>query len=287
MEINIEKQSQKIALIAALLAVCCFLAYYFHAVLGICTVFTHFFYVPIILASLWWKRKGLAVALFFALLLIFSHYFLQDGAVTANDYFRALMFVVIGFVVALLSERIANREEALQETSDYLENLINYANAPIIVWDPEKRINLFNHAFEHLTGYKGEEVIGKKLDILFPETSRGESLSKIENTLKGEFWESVEIPILCKDGDTKIALWNSANIYAQDGTTVISTIAQGQEITGYRLTQEGLKESEERYRSLVESTEDSIYLLDRNCTYLFMNKEHLSRIGLTAKKSHR
>ena len=39
-----------------------------------------------------------------------------------------------------------------------------------------------------------------------------------------------------------------------------------------------LRESEERYRSLVESTEDSIYLVDRNCRYLFMNKKHLSRL---------
>lgn len=42
----------------------------------------------------------------------------------------------------------------LRETRDYLEKLFNYANAPIIVWNPESRIVRFNHAFEHLTGYK-------------------------------------------------------------------------------------------------------------------------------------
>ncbi|MDH5769640.1 MAG: PAS domain S-box protein, partial [Nitrospirota bacterium] len=44
---------------------------------------------------------------------------------------------------------------------------------------------------------------------------------------------------------------------------------------------ERIKESEEKYRSLVESTEDSIYLIDRNCKYLFMNKKHISRLGLS------
>ncbi len=43
---------------------------------------------------------------------------------------------------------------------------------------------------------------------------------------------------------------------------------------------EMLQESEEKYRSLVESTEDSIYLVDRKGAYLFMNKKHLSRLGL-------
>ena len=147
-------------------------------------------------------------------------------------------------------------EEGLRETSDYLENLINYANAPIIVWDPEKRIDRFNHAFERLTGYKGEEVIGKKLDMLFPETSQGESLSKIENTLKGEFWESVEIPILCKDGNTRIALWNSANIYAEDGKTLLATIAQGQDITERKQAEKALIGREKELETKTQNLEE-------------------------------
>ncbi len=46
------------------------------------------------------------------------------------------------------------------------------------------------------------------------------------------------------------------------------------------LVQGRLSESEERYRSLVESTEDSIYLIDREYRYLFMNKRHQQRMGL-------
>ncbi len=41
-----------------------------------------------------------------------------------------------------------------------------------------------------------------------------------------------------------------------------------------------LEKSEEKYRSLVEATEDSIFLVDRDSTYLFMNKNCLSRLGL-------
>jgi diguanylate cyclase (GGDEF)-like protein/PAS domain S-box-containing protein len=42
-----------------------------------------------------------------------------------------------------------------------------------------------------------------------------------------------------------------------------------------------IKVNEARYRSLVESTDDSIYLIDRNYRYLFMNKKHLSRMKLS------
>jgi PAS domain-containing protein len=46
-------------------------------------------------------------------------------------------------------------EEALRETNQYLESLFNCANAPIIVWDTQFRIIRFNHAFESLTGRRG------------------------------------------------------------------------------------------------------------------------------------
>lgn len=111
MKIKSERQKEKIALIAILLSGCCFLTYYFHVVLQAGTVFTHFFYVPVILSSLWWKRKGLAIAIFLSLFLMFSHHFLRAYVVTANDYLRAIMFVVIGFVVATLSEMIAKSQE--------------------------------------------------------------------------------------------------------------------------------------------------------------------------------
>jgi diguanylate cyclase (GGDEF)-like protein/PAS domain S-box-containing protein len=42
-----------------------------------------------------------------------------------------------------------------------------------------------------------------------------------------------------------------------------------------------VQKNEEKYRSLVESTEDSVYLLDRNLRYLYMNNKHLSRLRLS------
>ena len=46
--IRFDGKNRRIALMAILLATCCFLTYYFHAVLGLGTIFSHFFYIPII-----------------------------------------------------------------------------------------------------------------------------------------------------------------------------------------------------------------------------------------------
>ncbi len=141
----------------------------------------------------------------------------------------------------LLFHNLKQREEGLRETRDYLENLFNYANAPIIVWDPEFRITRFNHAFEHLTGLKSEQVLGKKLDILFPEDKKEESMGHIRRAVAGERWEVVDIPILRTDGSVRTVLWNSATLYGPDGKTVVATIAQGQDITERKQAEEALR----------------------------------------------
>ena len=146
------------------------------------------------------------------------------------------------FITTLID--ITNRkkaEEALRETRDYLDNLFNYANAPIIVWNPDFEITRFNYAFERLTGRTAKEVLGKKLEILFPDDSRENSMNLIHKTVFGERWETVEIPILNKDGTVHTVLWNSATLYDQDANAT-ATIAQGQDITDRKKAEEELKQ---------------------------------------------
>jgi PAS domain S-box-containing protein len=199
-------------------------------------------------------------------------------------------------------------ENTLRETSQYLENLINYANAPILVWDPEFRITLFNHAFEYLTDRAAAEVIGKPLDILLPKGCLNEVMALIRKTVTGERWESVEIPILHKNGGIRMVLWNSSPIYGADGKTIISIIAQGQDITDrkkieseYRLRaseyakmnvtlKEEIHQRKESDAALnktlsllnasLESTADGIYVVDNQGTITGYNQNFMSMWNL-------
>ena len=147
----------------------------------------------------------------------------------------------VAFAVDITERKRA--EGALRETRDYLDNLFNYANAPIIVWDPQFKITRFNAAFEHLTGRPAQEVLGREIDILFPPDSREESLAHIRRTTsQKERWEVIEIRILHTSGDVRTVLWNSANVLAPDNETVIATIAQGQDITERKQAEEALRE---------------------------------------------
>ena len=149
-------------------------------------------------------------------------------------------------------------EEELRETKDYLENLLTYANSPIIVWDAQFRITAFNKAFERLTGLNVSDVLNKPVEMLLSETSRELSLGHIKLATSGSRWEAVEIDIMDVIGIKHTLLWNSATIYAPDGKTSIATIAQGQDITQRISDLNLLKESEELWRKIIDTSPDGI-----------------------------
>ncbi|MEI7501607.1 MAG: PAS domain S-box protein, partial [Bacteroidota bacterium] len=172
-------------------------------------------------------------------------------------------------------------EKMLSETNAYLENLINYANAPIIVWDPQFRITRFNHAFEHLTGLTEKDVLGQSIEILFPPALAENSMQLIHNTLTGERWVTVEIQIRHNDNSVKTVLWNSATLFTSDGNT-IATIAQGQDITMRKQAEESLKYREEQFRNLFVNAPVGIFHSNWNGQFLRANPALAKMLGYSA-----
>ena len=142
---------------------------------------------------------------------------------------RGEIIGIIGLSLDITERKLV--KEKLQETNAYLENLINYANAPIIVWDPHFRITRFNQAFEALTGHSEKEVLGQSLELLFPPASVKQSMELLNKTLTGERMETVEIEIQHLDGEIHIVLLNSATLFAPHSLSPVAIIAQGQDIT--------------------------------------------------------
>jgi len=143
-------------------------------------------------------------------------------------------------------------EEDLHKTQNLLENLIKYANAPILVWDADYRIVRFNQAFENLTGLPSSEIVGQEMEMLFPPETREKTMGYIHQAGEGERWETIEIPIRNVDGSERILLWNSATIYSYDGNKVEATIVQGQDITKRKLAEDSLKDLNETLEQRVE-----------------------------------
>ena len=149
-------------LIIILLAVACFLTYYFRNILRIETVFTHFFYIPIILACIWWKRKGLAVTIFLTCILLFSHKLLNHYVLTLDDYLRACMLFIISFVIVGLDEKLSFVKEALQISEKKYRKIFETTGIAMVIIAEDTTILLANTEFEKLSGFSRQDVENKK-----------------------------------------------------------------------------------------------------------------------------
>ena len=238
------KEKYKIMVISILLAGACLLTYYFHVVLDNGRFFTHFFYIPIILACIWWKRKGLAVAIFLAVFLIFSHNFFRGAVETVNDYPRALMFIVIAIVIATLSEKIAKKGEALRELNEELEErvdartkepmkaneqlkqeitghkkaeealreseerfrtIVETAPSLLIITDAEGNNIYVSPNCEEITGYTQEELRGEPRWWMHEDDTR-RALELFERTFcEGIGYKNFEYKIVKKNGEVRHA----------------------------------------------------------------------------------
>lgn len=107
-------EAYRFALIIILLTGACYLIYHFHIARQSDLAFTHAFYIPIILASYWWKRKGLVVSVFLSVFMI-SSYFLSHGHNIYPDIHRAIMFILVSLLVVTLRVGTESKEERIKQ----------------------------------------------------------------------------------------------------------------------------------------------------------------------------
>ena len=178
------KEKYKISIMGILCVFCCSLTYYFHTVLEYGNVFTHFFYIPIILASIWWKRKGLVVAIFFAVFLILNHFFIKTSVETIYDLFRAPMFLLVAIVAAFLSEAIEKKQKEIKKEKNFSANVIASVPDSLIVLDKDLRIKKVNLSFQKIFGVEPQNTIGTSVtEILGDEDGKlSSTLTKILGT---------------------------------------------------------------------------------------------------------
>ncbi|MDD5015003.1 MAG: PAS domain S-box protein [Atribacterota bacterium] len=163
-----KKELNKIIILGLLLFLCFFLTYYFHFILKTEVVFTHLFYVPIALAGLWWARKGIIVAVLPAVVLPISHILSPLETPLFAELVRALMFILVGISVGILSEKKRILEEKLRVRS---EALFENSGTATLVIEEDMTASMVNSQCEKLTGYSKKEIENKMkwTDFVIPE----------------------------------------------------------------------------------------------------------------------
>jgi PAS domain S-box-containing protein len=206
------------------------------------------------------------------------------GLQALNTFAFIILFLIIAGISfslsvyrwsSLLRSEVRKRTKDLREATDYLNNLIRCANAPIVVLDDNGRVTIFNETFEEMSGRTEREMIGQPLDILFPEKSRPYSLQRFDRAQKeAKNLYRDEIAVLTRKGDIRIGMWNSSNIYSEDGNILIATIIHGEDVTERKKVEEALRESEKQYRTVVENQTELICRFTPDWKLTFVNEAY-------------
>ncbi len=183
-----------------------------------------------------------------------------------------------------LRHEIAERkraEEGLQVANERLKYLL--ASTSVAIYTSQASSD---YAFTSVTenirqmvGYDPQEFIENPsfwIEHVHPEDRR-RILKELPHLLEKEN-HNYEYRFLQKDG-TYRWMRDEMRLMRDEHGTPTEIVGYWIDITDRKQVEEMFRDSEEKYRSLVESTEDSIYMVDKDCTYLFANERQLSRLG--------
>ncbi|NYT21529.1 MAG: hypothetical protein GKC07_06995 [Methanomicrobiales archaeon] len=105
-------QDYRLLVLTGLTAASLLLEISVHWYLGITTVYSHFFYIPVVLAAIWYGKRGVVVPVLLGAALLSGTVFLTGG-VDDDAIIRAMMFVIVGLVIGSVADYMRREQERM------------------------------------------------------------------------------------------------------------------------------------------------------------------------------
>ncbi len=187
----------------------------------------------------------------------------------------------------LLEDEITERrrvEAQVREERDFNEAIVGSGGALIIVMDPEGRIVRFNEGCERSSGYTFDEVVGKPAwAVLSPEDERRGIAELFARIAESEFPNHNDSHWHTKDGRRRYISWSNSVIRDGAGTPRYY-VSTGIDRTEQRQSEDALREREQQYRDVFESTTDGMFITDLQDRIVDANPAAQSMHGYTLEE---
>ncbi|MBN9682057.1 MULTISPECIES: ATP-binding protein [unclassified Corallococcus] len=112
----------------------------------------------------------------------------------------------------------------------YLEELLEKANALILVVNRDKQVVVFNQALSALTGLTKEQVLGRDLSSLVADSEQLRLVPVLAAAMRGESVNNFETRLLTREGGEVRVSFATSSMQTQPGE-VEGVIAIGQDVT--------------------------------------------------------
>ncbi len=176
----------------------------------------------------------------------------------------------------------AAHAQALAEKDEMIQNLLDLSPFPITVNRiADSCFLLVNPSWCKLTGYAPEEVIGRTAQELGLDVSDEERAQIIQTLKQHGQLENVKTRIKTKDGRFIHAQMSAKVICFQGEYCLLSNTIYIEKLSE---TQEALRESERRFKNMLNSFTETYYEVDLNGTITYFNDTLLSAFGRTKEE---
>ncbi len=203
----------------------------------------------------------------------------RDRNITSAIVFIFLAGVWI--VTGLLWFFWKSREQganALREEKALTDKLINMMQDTFFLFDPALSLPVrWNKSFSEITGYSDKEITEMKA----PESYYSEDDLRRAGAATGEILNEgfgiVEMDLITKQGTQVPFEYSGTSITTMDGRLLILSI--GRNITARQQAEKDLRESEEKYRSLVETAQELVWKTDDHGCFTYLNPAWEEALG--------
>jgi PAS domain S-box len=171
-----------------------------------------------------------------------------------------------------------------EENIQKLANIVESSEDAIVTVSLDGIISGWNKGATQIYDYSSEEILGKNVSILTPDNLKYEIKKLIDRIKHGIKIKNYETSRLKKDGTLITVSITLSPVFDIHGKlTDISAIYR--DITERKRVEEKLRESEEKYRNIVETANELILITDNEAIITYVNKRMLDMLGYTMEES--
>lgn len=191
-----------------------------------------------------------------------------------SDLFGALGFLVFSSAIIALGE--SNRRGYVARSR--LAAIVQSSDDAIISKDLDGVIATWNQGAERVFGYTAEEAVGQHITLIIPPDRRSEEVMILDKLRKGERIEHFETVRLHKNGTNRDLSVTISPVRDAAGR-VVGASKVARDITSQKQIERAMRDSEERFRSIVETTPECVKLVAADGTLVHMNLPGLRMVG--------
>jgi two-component system, cell cycle sensor histidine kinase and response regulator CckA len=179
-------------------------------------------------------------------------------------------------------KRDITERKQIEEQLRLSDEILRHVGAIVLVLDSTGQITYANPFVKTVLGYEPEELLGDG----WWKKSRIEDADAVreKDHVDAALHEAIAISsnpyerrVFHRDGTERMILWRDTRLGDQ-------LIGVGHDITNLKLAENAFRESEEKFRALLDSTAEAIYGLDLNGNCTFCNPASVHMLGHSAQE---